>query len=276
MSTSLQSVTRRILVGVGFLFGFLLIGQPALAGIAGSKHDLTAIGNTYNTQDATAEICAFCHTPHGGLSTAPLWNRGSPAGPFSTYTSATLDGETLAVGSISAACLSCHDGATALDLLINKPGSGGYNPGGLSAGYVWNGGSTIGAGITQIGTDLTNDHPVGVPYCGGVTALDTCKDGDFFLTGLNRKTGATTTTGAGAYLLNAALTDQYWVDTSVGTGGVRDKTDLLLYVRTFAAGNQPSVECASCHEPHNGGAASTPFLRIANTTSNMCLTCHNK
>ena len=33
----------------------------------------------------------------------------------------------LSVGSVSLACLSCHDGAQAMDNLINAPGSGGYD-----------------------------------------------------------------------------------------------------------------------------------------------------
>ncbi len=42
------------------------------------------------------------------------------------------------------------------------------------------------------------------------------------------------------------------------------------------------VECASCHDPHgvpSGGAGSTfkpTFLRVANTGSALCLTCHTK
>ena len=35
-----------------------------------------------------------------------------------------------------------------------------------------------------------------------------------------------------------------------------------------------SVECASCHDVH--GTANTYLLRVANTGSNLCLTCHNK
>jgi len=37
------------------------------------------------------------------------------------------------------------------------------------------------------------------------------------------------------------------------------------------------VECGSCHDPHQGGAGANPtFLRIANTGSALCLTCHVK
>jgi predicted CXXCH cytochrome family protein len=34
------------------------------------------------------------------------------------------------------------------------------------------------------------------------------------------------------------------------------------------------MECATCHNVHDGAAAY--FLRVANTTSDLCTTCHNK
>ena len=37
---------------------------------------------------------------------------------------------------------------------------------------------------------------------------------------------------------------------------------------------EPYVECASCHDPHQ--AANPTFLRIPNTGSQLCLTCHVK
>ena len=52
---------------------------------------------------------------------------------------------------------------------------------------------------------------------------------------------------------------------------------MVLYRRTFTAGVGPSVECASCHDPHvEETATRKTFLRIANTGSALCLTCHNK
>ena len=48
-----------------------------------------------------------------------------------------------------------------------------------------------------------------------------------------------------------------------------------IYNRSFAvAGAGPSVECASCHDPHR--ADTSTFLRIANAGSAVCLACHVK
>lgn len=267
------------LLGAGsLLFAALLIGQSAVAQVVTSKHDLTATGTGTNTTAGTAEVCVFCHTPHGASASAPLWNKGASGGAFTLYSSATLDSTLLSVGSISAACLSCHDGSTSLDNMINKPGSGGYTAAGVSAGYTWaTGTGAIAAGnVANLGTDLTNDHPVGAAYCAGFTAAGVCKDVDFKLAALNRNVGGTITTGTGAAVTGGALTDQYWIDTTGGTAAVREKTDLVMYTRAFAtpAGNFPSVECGSCHDPHR--TTNGTFLRISNAASALCTTCHDK
>jgi len=269
-----------LLLAVALFLAALLMGQPAVAQILGSKHDLTSATGTgsYRTT-STAEICVFCHTPHGASTSAPLWNKGLGGSGFTLYSSATLDSSLLPVGSISAACLSCHDGIGGLDNMINAPGSGGYTAGGASQGYTWTVGSNVMAvgTITNLGPDLANDHPVGAAYCAGFPSAGACKDPDFKLTNLNRSVAGTVTSGTTAAVITAALTDQFWIDTGTANN-TREKTDLILYTRAFTtpAFNLPSVECATCHEPHNGGASGTPFLRISNAASAVCTTCHSK
>ncbi|MEZ4417248.1 MAG: cytochrome c3 family protein [Gemmatimonadota bacterium] len=53
---------------------------------------------------------------------------------------------------------------------------------------------------------------------------------------------------------------------SIKAAGVRLFTD--------PTGGGEKVQCASCHNPHD--KTNTPFLRIANSSSNLCLTCHVK
>ena len=118
---------------------FLLIGSSVSAGIADTRHNLGSgpgPAGRNNVSD-TAEVCVFCHTPHGAdiNAPAPLWNKrlgaaGVPAGggsyiTYDTLQTPSLDGTVAAVGSISMACLSCHDGTQAMDNVINAPGSGG-------------------------------------------------------------------------------------------------------------------------------------------------------
>ena len=175
----------------------VLVATAAFAGIANTKHDLGS-GSTSGgyTVTGTSEICVFCHTPHGAQNntTAPLWNRSSTSGPFTMYSgvatmNATLPGTTTLSGT-SLACMSCHDGQLALAAsTINIPNSSA----GLSNGS--NGGNVVAGQITgmpNLGTDLSNDHPVNFTY------QDSRTNGD---TGLN----AAPIPASGATLINGMV-----------------------------------------------------------------------
>lgn len=259
------------IAAAGFVVFAAMVAESALAAtsIVDTKHNLGTTGTgTVHLTAGTNEVCVFCHTPHGGqIGTAPLWNKNLPSTTYTLYgatggESATLDGTLLPVGSVSQACLSCHDGTQAMDNMINAPGSGGYNAGGARpAGYTWAGAGVDGlmpAGVTNLGSDLRNDHPIGAPYCGGglTDTAGACADPDF--KAITRAT------------INGLV--QFWVDTTSGTAGSREKTDMILYRRTGGTG--PYVECGSCHDPHNYTNAT--FLRVANSSSDLCLSCHVK
>jgi predicted CXXCH cytochrome family protein len=264
--------------GLVVAFVGVTASEPAVAQIANTKHNLgTSAGGTgVNQFSGTAEICVFCHTPHGADTSAvvPLWNRTLPAATsFTTYDSlgtSSLDGKTAAVGSVSIACLSCHDGVTSMSAVINAPGSGTTGDAAWQAGS-WSGanqtGGAIGAGlITNIGKDLQNDHPIGIQYGGGGITL--------------ASPTATTTDPDFKAPQNATLNGSrvWWVDTEATPNSTRQKTDMVLYTR--AAGSytgqtdaEPFVECASCHDPHT---TNQTFLRISNAGSAVCLACHVK
>lgn len=282
---------------------FLLLGGTAAAqtsGIVTTKHNLGSTGTGNHVTD-TAEVCVFCHTPHGGSTDAPapLWNKrlgsngtSATGATYTTYASLqtpSLDGTVASVGSISIACLSCHDGTQAMDNIINAPGSGslfdnggdGVNNGNDGRGYTW---VTAAAGVVDatgrliggaaaLGTDLSNDHPIGIQYCGGgvgaTGATTNCRDQDFNALNTDTINGNTV----------------FWVETG-GTG--KQRTDLPLYVRATGdgAGLGPLVECGSCHDPHvssnqagptgTGRVAGETFLRISNASSAVCTACHVK
>ena len=269
----------------------------AMAQISGTKHNLGSTGTAGNNKvtgsgaTGTAEICVFCHTPHAAdVSTVglPLWNKALPAtGSYTLYQSSTMDASRAAdgvtgatsIGSVSLACLSCHDGTQAMDNVLNAPGSGGYDvTGGGTNGLSWTWAATSrvdlngkmlnsGDSLSMLSTDLSNDHPIGMRFCGGgytTTAAGSsagsgdCVDTDFF---------APTSAVIGGQRV-------FWVDSGT-VAATRDKGDMILYNRTFAdATVGPSVECASCHDPHN--AANGTFLRKTNAGSAVCLACHNK
>lgn len=117
-------------------------------------------------------------------------------------------------------------------------------------------GSAIDFTAASIGTDLRDDHPVGV--------------------------GFPATTGAG--------TDWNTPNGSHSGGAVElaffdensnsrpDKNEIRMY----GSGGAPRVECASCHDPHGvpsagpGSSFNPTFLRKTNQNSVVCLTCHSK
>ncbi|MCF6236380.1 MAG: cytochrome c3 family protein [Gammaproteobacteria bacterium] len=262
------------------LFGVMLASSHlSSAGVANTKHNLGSTGISGSSNfSGTAEVCVFCHTPHAGNSEAavPLWNRNlTNSGAFATYDqmgTTTLDGGIEAIGSVSLACLSCHDGSQAMDSVINEPGSGLDVPA-YSVGS-WSGlaGSTNGTipvdVVTNLGKDLTNDHPVGVQYAGGgysnANPQGPGVDGDF-------NPPVTKISGT---------TRVWWVNTSTEGGTSEyEKTDMKLYTRVGTRGRgfgepQPYVECASCHDPHVD--ENPTFLRITPSGSAVCLACHVK
>jgi len=269
--------------------GFLLAGTAQAQSIAGTSHDLTTAtegqqaGNILGA--GTGEICAYCHTPHGGDTSAPapLWNRSLASvniqQRYSDLNTTTLRGEEAPVGSVSLACLSCHDGVQAMDTVINAPGRGNSTNTGTA---VMTGADNS---LAVIGTDLRDDHPVSIQYCGG---------------GIDSTTGLTASTlCAHGSDYNDPQTDTingnqvWWLDTSATAGdgtanlgaaddGIRQRTDIFLYSRSDFAGSanvQPAVECGSCHDPHVDSPDTTAevnFMRISNEASSVCLTCHNK
>ncbi|MFZ5503753.1 MAG: cytochrome c3 family protein [Pseudomonadota bacterium] len=254
----------------------MLVSSAAMAAIGLTKHNLgSGTNNTRgargNVFDGTSEICVFCHTPHGSntAAAAPLWNRNLTATSayttYSTLGTSTLDGAEVEVGSVSIACLSCHDGTQAFNSVINSPGSGiklgqlGPMTGAWSEFSNFTSASTVEPDkFFWIGTDLTNDHPIGIQYGGGPgTQPNGYRDADFV-------TAATTVTGNGRTV--------YFVDVNANT--TREKTDLPLYGRGANGAADQYVECASCHDPHT---ESTLFLRRGgNQGSITCLSCHTK
>ena len=140
--------------------------------VANTKHNLSTNGGpanrTYFLESGTNadEVCVFCHTPHSGdQTTGPLWNRNYTAPSFNMYNSSTLD--MTIEGSpvtISLACLSCHDGTTAFDSLLNFPSASD------GSDWVWNSSNKIQSTDTSfMGTDLSNDHPISITYDPTVT-----------------------------------------------------------------------------------------------------------
>jgi len=202
--------------------------------VASTKHNLSVSsgGNDPTSGNALVdygEICVSCHTPHGGQTSAPLWNRNFSSATYQMYDAAhssTIDMDVDAQPTgISMACLSCHDGTIGLDVIINAPNSFAGSIPGTTPGT-----NTMPSGSNALlDTDLRNDHPISVVY-------DPTQDPAF----------------------NPVA--------SILTAGLR------LFTDPSSPGSK--VQCASCHNPHND--TFSPLLRISNSSSDLCTTCHIK
>jgi predicted CXXCH cytochrome family protein len=154
-----------------------LLTVPCLAGVEQTKHNFSSAAYSPNSFFWGAqETCVFCHTAHNAGPTGKLWNHEVNAGQtYQMYSSNTIDmNQSLTPHEGSLVCLSCHDGTIAINSLNNLPGpeaAGTFGvPGG--AGLDGSGRLTATSGAF-VGTNLSDDHPVGITY-------DASRDLDFY------------------------------------------------------------------------------------------------
>ena len=278
----------------------LTLAYNSAAGGAGSVMD--EFRNQY------VEVCVYCHTPHGANRQvdAPLWNRTVNTSEYQIYDKPrTLNRPIGQPGPNSLTCLTCHDGTISIDSIINMPGSGNYSAAqetGMNTTFLDSWGTFSGNGtslghyrmgpsqdagfctlchnsdssttamsdftVFVIGTDLRNDHPVGIQYPEGPYGKAIGVDFHEPYKGFTNASGAS----------------MWFHDTN--NNQYPDKNEPRMY----NTGEMFEVECASCHDPHgvpiNGsGSEFIPsFLRVSNgnantgqgTSSGLCLTCHEK
>jgi hypothetical protein len=142
---------------IAAILAALAMTSAVHAGIVGSKHDFG--GKAWSNK----EICLPCHTPHNAQVFAsdgttelggPLWNHTLSNATYTMYMP-QADGTTKrAAGNVdtnSMLCLSCHDGTVALDSFGGGAGTAG------PIGSASNGTDPL----ANLGTDLSNDHPIG-------------------------------------------------------------------------------------------------------------------
>ncbi len=148
--------------------------------VVGSKHDLSTTGGTPAT-DVT-RVCVFCHTPHQASAANgqyPLWNHTlSSTASYGTYSSPTLDatdvtdlgGATVGTAPTSNLCLSCHDGTVSVASMYNPPNENPSPTITAISGRIDSGGLII--STANLGTDLTDDHPVNFTYDTALATAD--------------------------------------------------------------------------------------------------------
>jgi predicted CXXCH cytochrome family protein len=129
--------------------------------VSETVHNLSASGPGQARAVSESQVCVFCHAPHNTRGTPPLWNRELPVSSYTIYESSTLDAQPGQPTGASKLCLSCHDGTIALGSVLSRPDQ-----------IRMTGGQFIPAGLTNLGTDLSDDHPISFFYTNGLAASD--------------------------------------------------------------------------------------------------------
>ena len=129
--------------------------------VSQTVHNLSASGPGAVRAISEQQVCVFCHAPHNTSGERPLWNRDMPVGSYTIYESSTLDADPGQPTGASKLCLSCHDGTIALGSVLSREDQ-----------IRMTGGDYIPAGLANLGTDLSDDHPISFHYTSGLAASD--------------------------------------------------------------------------------------------------------
>lgn len=218
--------------------GLLLAGALEGASVVGSKHDISSPGMGYSDQ-----VCAFCHTPHSAnvVLGAPLWNRFlDRTKVYTLYQSTTLD---TVPGNpndslYTLLCMGCHDGTSGTAVVNGWAGNDKH--------------------------DLVNaPGPGGIPDTSSWPNCERCHPDIYG--------------GPPVHWTGQSLSDDHPVSMTYPTSA----QDAAFQVPPSLANGWPGVplyagrvECATCHDVHD--PSRTPFLRVVNVGSQLCLTCHLK
>ncbi len=249
------------LFSVSFVIAFCLTlissarAQPT--SIVNSPHNLSASGPGEVRAMAEGEICIFCHTPHNAAPVQPLWNRNVPVNAYTVYSSSSLQAKPGQPTGASKLCLSCHDGTIAVGSVLSRE-----QPIAMAGGIT-----TLPPGHGNLGTDLSDDHPISFRY-------------DTTLSVQNPKVKPPTLLPPGVKLdRNQELQCTSCHDAhndSFGKFLVMNNTDSQLCKSCHQAGNTTiavHAECASCHAMHT--APSGAMLLKGVNASETCLACHS-
>jgi len=271
---------------------FILLGllvaalapAPGHATVSATKHNLSASGPGTLKATTESQICLFCHVPHNASPSGQLWNRGASAASYTPYTSSTRKSVAGQPNGASLLCLSCHDGTIALGQLVNP----------ATAISMAGGATTIPAGKTNLGINLSDDHPVSFVYDAALRAArgeladpaTLVKPSKVRLDAGNRLQCTSchdphdstnpkflVVANAASALCQTCHIKNYWAgsdhkNATKTWNGVAPNPWPHTTETTVAAN-----ACENCHQPHTAGG-SKRLLNYAAEESN-CFPCHN-
>jgi predicted CXXCH cytochrome family protein len=270
------------------MFPSVTAGQ--MAGIMGTKHNLSSSGPGPIRALTETQVCLFCHTPHNANPLGvPLWNREFSVANYTPYDSPSIQATIGTPTGYSKLCLSCHDGTIAIGAVRNLGGRPATVTG-LE--------SPLQAGSTLIGTVLTNDHPVSFVFDQSLRIQDGELADPDTLTGPVRLKPGTNPLVAnnvqcpschdphearlGKFLRKSPMgqSDNLCLTCHVKPGwvGSTHESDTFFYPKNQATTQVRDYSCFACHTPHTVLGAERLLRNAAiggvSAIEEACYICH--
>lgn len=258
LSSRLHPRTLGVLLAATLLAG---VGAPTAVAqqqsVVVSPHNLSAGGPGTIRATSEDEVCIFCHTPHNASPIRPLWNRELPTSSYTVYESRSLDAQPGQPTGASKLCLSCHDGTIALGSVVSRD----------QVIQMVGGVTVMPPGASNLGTDLSDDHPISFQYTSSLWQKDQKLTHPSGLPSQlkldpNQELQCTTCHDAhnnafGDFLTMANLNSELCMSChQISTTTISSHTT-----------------CNSCHKTHT--APSGPYLLGHATISTTCTGCHD-
>lgn len=245
------------------LAGLIAVGgmwTPAAAqqqSVIDSPHNLSTSGAGVIRATTEEQVCIFCHTPHNASPVQPLWNRYLPVAAYAVYSSNALDAQPGQPTGASKMCLSCHDGTIAIGSVVSQN----------EIIQMAQGITTLPPGASNLGTDLSDDHPISFPYNASLVLDDPHLVDPTVLPAsvrLDENQELQCTTCHDAH-------DNVFGDFLVMNN---QNAALCNTCHTISTTTVPAhIDCRNCHETHT--APSGPYLLEKDRISTTCVSCHD-
>lgn len=267
-----------------------VINPGSTGSVLDSPHDLAVHGPGAIKAKSENDACIFCHAPHqaapstknGTEPQEPLWNHHSSKATYIPYTSTTMIAKVGQPNGTSKLCLSCHDGTVALGM-VNT---------GTSGIVMQNGVTVMKSGSNNLGTDLSQDHPISFTYDAALAAKQGRLCNPSALTGKvrldsnnqmqctachdphnNQFGNFLVMNNANSALCTTCHTDALWEGSAHHLSSAPLKqaaSELAVRPVSMTVGGNG---CNNCHASHAAGGRQR--LLITAREDQTCYTCHN-
>lgn len=272
------------------IIGLLAVGlwlsnaMAHAASVVNTKHNLSAAGPGTVKAATETDTCIFCHTVHRTTGETPLWSHTmSSVTNYVVYTSPTMKAVVGQPDGSSRLCLSCHDGTVALGMVSSR----------TTTIQMQGGITTMPNGPSNLGTDLSGDHPISFVYDQALAQQDShVKDPATLDKKIrldhNQKVQCSSChnphddqfgkflvmDNTGSALCLACHTDANWPDSAHGNSSASlVGTSMKLAAGKRGAKTVAVNACENCHTSHQAGSKAR--LLVHSKEEENCFSCHN-